>query len=168
MTMMIRFLESQIAVADQVGRVRALFDGVGCPSSVTGSADSDLWSQVGNLDATSTVALKCSVAVSKTPRAIDLCEKRFPSGTLAADLAMGLVRLGIENGDQEVISQVTSLRSEIELIGGTLIIERAPSFIRLEADAWGDAGPEVEIMRAIKQKYDPNSVLSPGRFASGI
>src|SRR5262249_18322425 len=32
MTMMVRFLESQIAVADQVGHLRALLDGFGCPS----------------------------------------------------------------------------------------------------------------------------------------
>jgi len=83
-------------------------------------------------------------------------------------MGVGLVRIGIESNNLELIGRIKSLRSEVESMGGTLIIERAPSFIRLEADAWGKPGPEISIMRSIKQRYDPDSLLSPGRFIAGI
>jgi glycolate oxidase FAD binding subunit len=83
-------------------------------------------------------------------------------------MGTGLVRIGIQSGDLEIIGRIKSLRSEVESMGGTLIIERAPSFIRLEADAWGEPGPQIRVMRSIKQRYDPDSLLSPGRFVSGI
>jgi FAD/FMN-containing dehydrogenase len=33
---------------------------------------------------------------------------------------------------------------------------------------WDDAGPAGRLMQRIKAQLDPNNVLSPGRFVSGI
>ena len=35
-------------------------------------------------------------------------------------------------------------------------------------DVWGYNANNIEIMRRIKQQFDPNSILNPGRFVAGI
>jgi glycolate oxidase FAD binding subunit len=165
--MLVRFVESEAAVVDQVDRLRRLSDGSNCKLSMADGADEDLWSQVADFDASCEVTLKASVAVSKITRGLEICEKRFPDSVASADMGMGLVRMGIGNGDLDLIAGIKHVRAEIESIGGSLVIERAPSLIRLQADAWGDAGPAIKIMRAIKQSFDPYSLLSPGRFVRG-
>jgi len=164
--LLVRFVESAAAVADQVDRLQTLGDDINCALTTVAEADSVLWPCISGLD--QTVVLKCSVAMSRVVRALELCENHFPECVAAADIGMGLVRIGIQSGDLEIIARIKSLRSDVESIGGTLIIERAPSFIRLEADAWGEPGPEIRIMRSIKQSYDPDSLLSPSRLVGGI
>ena len=166
--MLVRFIESEPAVADQIDRLQHVLDTTECALTRADPANSELWSSVAEADAGQAVALKCSVPASKIARCLEMCARRFPEATSVADMGMGLVRTSVGSGDLDLIGRVKLLRSEVESIGGSLIIERAPGFIRLEADAWGDPGPEIKIMRSIKQKYDPNSLLSPGRFVSGI
>jgi glycolate oxidase FAD binding subunit len=166
--MLARFIECEAAVADQVDRLRELNKGLDCSLTKADDADEDMWPRIADIDAGEAVALKCSVAISRTSQALEVCEKQFPECAASADIGIGMVRVSIGRSDLEVVGRVKLLRSEVESMGGTLIIEHAPSFIRLEADAWGDPGPEIEIMRAIKHKYDPDYLLSPGRFVSGI
>jgi glycolate oxidase FAD binding subunit len=35
-------------------------------------------------------------------------------------------------------------------------------------DAWGPAGDALPLMRAVKQQFDPNGTLNPGRYVGGI
>ena len=32
------------------------------------------------------------------------------------------------------------------------------------ADIWGPPGPEIRVMQAIKDRFDPKNIFSPGRF----
>lgn len=52
--------------------------------------------------------------------------------------------------------------------GGWLVFETLPRRLRGQVDPWGFHGPTLPLMLAIKQKLDPQRVLSPGRFVGGI
>jgi glycolate dehydrogenase FAD-binding subunit len=43
-----------------------------------------------------------------------------------------------------------------------------PEVKRLVGDVWGPARPEFPLMKKVKNSFDPQNVLSPGRFAGGI
>lgn len=51
---------------------------------------------------------------------------------------------------------------------GIAIIERCPTAVKMNMDVFGDVGSSIEIMKRIKQQYDPGRVLNPGRFAGRI
>jgi glycolate oxidase FAD binding subunit len=59
-------------------------------------------------------------------------------------------------------------RAMAEELGGTLFIEKAPLVVRQQVDAWGEVGASERLMKAIKEKFDPQGILNPGRFVAGI
>ncbi|HUK67606.1 MAG TPA: FAD-binding oxidoreductase [Streptosporangiaceae bacterium] len=51
--------------------------------------------------------------------------------------------------------------------GGSVTVVHAPTGIRDEVDAWGPV-TAAELMQAVKDQFDPDQLMAPGRFAGGI
>ena len=47
-------------------------------------------------------------------------------------------------------------------------VEAAPVELRRGADVLGVTPEVLEVMRAVKQQFDPHRVLAPGRIAEGL
>lgn len=60
------------------------------------------------------------------------------------------------------------LRTKAQARGGNMVILRAPLELKAHLDVWGEIGLTANIMHALKQKFDPQSLLNPGRFVAGI
>jgi len=50
---------------------------------------------------------------------------------------------------------------------GSVVVLHAPAGVRAAADVWGPV-PAAGLMRAIKDQFDPEHRMAPGRFAGGI
>jgi glycolate oxidase FAD binding subunit len=50
---------------------------------------------------------------------------------------------------------------------GSVVVLHAPAGVRAAADLWGPV-PALSLMRAIKDQFDPEHRMAPGRFAGGI
>ena len=50
---------------------------------------------------------------------------------------------------------------------GTVTVLRAPRAVREAVDVWGPV-PGLDLMRRVKEQFDPDRTLSPGRFVGGI
>ncbi|MCH8222147.1 MAG: FAD-binding oxidoreductase [Chloroflexi bacterium] len=48
------------------------------------------------------------------------------------------------------------------------VFERYPSELKSEIDVWGNPGPAIDIMRRMKEQFDPKRTLNPGRFVGRI
>ena len=59
------------------------------------------------------------------------------------------------------------LRAEVERDGGSVVVGHG-STAHVSADAWGSPGDALALMRSIKQQFDPEGTLNPGRFVGGI
>jgi glycolate dehydrogenase FAD-binding subunit len=62
--------------------------------------------------------------------------------------------------------QLPQLRRELEAAGGSLMVLKQPAESKL--DCWGTLPDSLPLMREIKRRFDPDGVLSPGRFLGGI
>jgi glycolate oxidase FAD binding subunit len=72
---------------------------------------------------------------------------------------------------------VTDLRAEVGAGGGSMpgapphrgsaVVLHAPAEVRAAVDLWGPV-PGLGLMRAIKDQFDPQHIMAPGRFAGGI
>jgi len=63
---------------------------------------------------------------------------------------------------------ILHVRQEATLRGGSLVVAESPADLAPPIDAWGDPGDALPLMRRIKERFDPENVLNPGRFVGGI
>ena len=60
--------------------------------------------------------------------------------------------------------EVVKVRRLAEAAGGSLVLMAAPDDVKNKVGAWGTLPPTLEVMRRLKDAFDPNHVLNPGRF----
>ncbi len=63
---------------------------------------------------------------------------------------------------------IQSARQRLSGFGGSLTLEAAPAAIRERLDVWGPAPPSLSLMQSVKNRFDPEARLAPGRFVGGI
>jgi glycolate oxidase FAD binding subunit len=63
---------------------------------------------------------------------------------------------------------IAAARERLAACGGSLVLVKAPPELKRAVDAWGPAGDALGLMRRVKERFDPDRRLSPGRFVGGI
>ena len=151
---------------------------------VEGSAQESLWRAVCDFpsashDGRSWVTLKASVPLTKVLEIIHRAE------ALGRDLGLEsaaiseagcwIVRLywrdelGLSERDPAPIANgIEGLRRAVLRDGGSLVILSAPPAIKAGVDVWGPVGNSLFLMKELKQQFDPQGLLNPGRFVGGI
>ncbi len=51
--------------------------------------------------------------------------------------------------------------------GGSAVVVDAPAAVKAGVDVWGPV-PALDLMRRVKDQFDPDHRLAPGRFVGGI
>jgi glycolate oxidase FAD binding subunit len=63
---------------------------------------------------------------------------------------------------------VTSVISAASKFQSSYVIEKCPLSVKQEVDVFSDVGSSIDVMRRVKNQFDPNNTLNPGRFAGKI
>jgi len=63
---------------------------------------------------------------------------------------------------------ITGARAQLVADGGSLVVEAAPAELRAAIDPWGPPPGSFAIMQRLKQRFDPDGRLNPGRFVGGL
>jgi glycolate oxidase FAD binding subunit len=84
-----------------------------------------------------------------------------------ATLGVGFLA-GDPSNSRQVIAALESARAAAVWAGGSLVVDAAPSAIRAGFDAWGPLPSAFAVMRELKQRFDPERRLNPGRFVGGL
>ena len=77
----------------------------------------------------------------------------------------GVGHLQLNNAN---ITEIEQTRSICNDNSGFFTVLSAPKSIKQQIEIWGYSGNALPIMRAIKHKFDPQNMFSPGRFVDGI
>jgi glycolate oxidase FAD binding subunit len=93
---------------------------------------------------------------------------------VSGSAAAGILELAIAaDASPEATAQlIAELRAAVsaadgEMPTGSVVVLDAPAEVRATVDMWGPV-PSLELMRAVKDQFDPGHRLAPGRFAGGI
>ena len=70
--------------------------------------------------------------------------------------------------DSVVLETIVRTRKQAREVGGSAVVEHCPLALKKQIDVWGEQPQGLEIMRRIKQEFDPLGILSPGRFVGKI
>lgn len=81
----------------------------------------------------------------------------------------GLLFVDAPCAELEAAAQgIEAARAAIAPLGGNLTVEQAPPELKQRIDIWGPAGEGARLMHRVKQEFDPQRTLNPGRFVDGI
>jgi glycolate oxidase FAD binding subunit len=109
------------------------------------------------------VALKLTCVLSAVPDVL----------AAAADASVavrGSAGTGVLYGTVEpdrAAEAVAALRPVCVARGGSLVVLDAPAEVKAGLDLWGPVAG-LELMRRVKDQFDPEHRLAPGRFVGGI
>jgi glycolate oxidase FAD binding subunit len=114
--------------------------------------------------------LTCEVSVlpSAVPALIDAVEHETPGAFVEGYPLLGLIGLTWLGAgpDERLVGRVRSIASRL---GGTATVSGCHPDLKQRIDVFGDIPPQtLELMRRIKQQFDPNGILSPGRFVGRL
>lgn len=114
----------------------------------------------------SMAALAQKLAIIAAENGMPAAMVLFPHGLVSFALT---VPRGAPPMDISVIARAAEqvFRVAVEL-GAKARIEFAPTELKRKVNVWGTPRPDFELMARVKKVFDPEGVLSPGRFAGGI
>src|SRR6185503_9449718 len=165
--LLIRFIDSEASVRSQIEWVNAAVDDTSTATLLSEADAEAAWAEVADFDARA-IRLRISVPLSSVPAEFEKAFVAHIECVATADIGTGIIRMSFGADERSTVDQIKRLRKSVVSSGGTLFIEKAPYEAKAEADAWGDAGATLSLMRTLKEAFDPQSLLNPGRFVAGI
>jgi glycolate oxidase FAD binding subunit len=145
-------------------------------AEVDESAQSQLWQAIAGLTrpSPSDASLVCKAAVlpSQVPTfseqikttGRELALQPLVVSHLTAGIVYSAWPLPQDEGVQRALELATTLRQAVAALGGSLVVEACPLALKEKIDVWGEPAADFPLMRRIKEQFDPQGILSPGRF----
>jgi glycolate oxidase FAD binding subunit len=162
----VRVMESRTAVESEIERIRAAAQG--SVAALPAKVAANVWERITNVDRERQIGIRISLPLARVAETAPTVASLIQGSVMTIDFAAGIVRCCFDSDTIRGVERVREIRSRVEANRGTVTIERAAPEIRRLAGVWGDPGPSLEIMNAIKAAYDPRGLLSPGRFLPGL
>ncbi len=172
--LLIRFAGSEKGVIDQTSRATDLLKSQSRSVAPLKEHDAEIWRGVAAIPLR--FASGCVWRAACKPTDLVRLLKVVGQGNVKASDASRMWQASLMDGRLRVIENsatdcdglvrsLEQLRAEVQMLGGSLVIESAPTEIKSRIDAWGNLGARGELMLRIKQQLDPNGTFSPGRSA---
>jgi glycolate oxidase FAD binding subunit len=166
--LMVQFQGLSESVAEQSRRVLEWGEKLGLSVGNYGEGDEvELWRRSRNLMespfSTPKIVGKMGVKSTAAVTAFTQLDAMFPQQ------AMGLIHVGSGLGKVAIAVErlgtaASKWRSICQSHNGFLTVLEAPLSVKQQIDIWGYHGNAIGMMKQLKQKFDPENLLSPDRF----
>jgi glycolate oxidase FAD binding subunit len=116
------------------------------------------------------LVVKAAAPISTSTTLVEILEKRL-AGLEPIVWAHAGSGVAYAASNAPVDSEaLLAARKDVLALGAnaSLVIERCPTILKRAIDVWGDPGPGLDLMRALKSQLDPKNTLNPGRYVGGI
>ncbi|MGF1515283.1 MAG: FAD-binding oxidoreductase [Elainellaceae cyanobacterium] len=163
---LVRFQSVTIGVETQADTLIQVAEGLGLSVAIAvDEAEVALWQRLELLRARSPQGTGVTAKVGLLPaNAIATLKQLEAMTTVTAAITHVGSGLGWVHLDLQNIGQVAAIRQIYQQQGGFLSIMEAPANWKPNLDIWGYSGGALPLMQRIKQRFDPEGRLSPGRF----
>lgn len=177
-TLVIGFAGITEEVSYQCNRVRELLAKDGTIADEWRSGYEPLLQTLQNFPTTEAATLRCKMSV--LPGVVSSMYGEVEAEAAARGLSVQLLAhagngvifcrfTAAENiPDEKMLSFVDWLRVLVKRLEGYVIIEDIDPALKARVDVWGHVGGTFPLMKRLKETFDPNGILNPGRFVGGI
>ena len=121
--------------------------------------------------ATPALVAKLSVLPTKFAAVCALIERAAEAEALTWKVVVQSVGAGyarLEGNERALRTALLTLRDKLMKMGGTIVAFGCPVAVKHGLDVWGPPSDAQPLMVRIKQRFDPDGTLNPGRFLGGI
>lgn len=87
---------------------------------------------------------------------------------IAGRAGLGVFLLRIDGPVDQQVRMLNELRNRLPSGRGSAVVVRGSSELKQRVDPWGSLGDAFGLMRAVKQQFDPEGILNPGRGPGGL
>lgn len=173
---LVSFEGVEVAVRKQSGQI---LDWVG-GEAIQGDRLQAVWSQVNDyafapprVSELTTTSWKISVPIGATlammAAAREVADAGGLKGPLLAHYGTSLVfGTFTAREEQSVAHAIQQLRSRAREHGGYLALLRASRAMKKSVGVWDEVRSDFDLVRRLKQRFDPDCLFSPGRFVGGL
>lgn len=115
------------------------------------------------------IAMKLTHALSGLSDVLTAVNDTDASVELRGSTGVGVLYASMP-GDTDAaaaVAAVERLRSACARFGGSVVVLDAPAATKQDLDLWGPV-PALGLMRRVKDQFDPDHRLAPGRFVGGM
>ncbi|ERT08390.1 FAD binding domain protein [Lyngbya aestuarii BL J] len=168
MGLIVRFQSLPESVEQQATRLLEIGEKLGLIGERYIQDDHHLWQQLKQLiwQSNEDPQIICKIGVTPTEAVATLSQCQT-SGLIHAGVGLGVLRW--ETVAPEIVpKKILELRNWCNTKGGFLSILDAPSEVKQQVEVWGYNGNALDLMRRIKQQFDPENIFSPHRFVGEI
>lgn len=166
--LMVQFQSLPESVAEQSQRVLEWGKKLGLSEGSYGGEDEvELWRRLRMLHESpfsqAIVLGKMGVRSSAAVTALTQLDAMFPQsamGSLHVGSGLGTVAISTER----LGTAASKWRSVCQSHAGFFTVLAAPTSVKQQIDVWGYSGSALDLMKQLKAKFDPENLLSPGRF----
>lgn len=123
------------------------------------------WWQPGSDQILCKLGIPAATAIA-TCQALSTCLPTHAELMIQAGSGLGLVRCPDPQGFTS--TSVLNARSICQGKQGFFCVLEAPTFLKQNVDVWGYHGNSLDLMRRLKQQFDPHQLFSPHRFVGEI
>ncbi|MGL5080176.1 MAG: FAD-binding oxidoreductase [Microcoleaceae cyanobacterium] len=167
--LIVRFQGLVESVRQQSDRVLDVGEKLGLNRNLP-EQEAELWQQLpqqiwqpGNSQPIISQSIICKIGVLPTAAVSTLVQAQTP-GWIHAGVGLGILQF-----DPDIpLATLLELRRWCQAKGGFLSILQAPIEVKQQLDVWGYGGNALDLMRHMKQQFDPQNLLSPQRFVGKI
>lgn len=162
--LLVRFEAIQESITAQTRELEAIAAAL---SLQTQSQPATLWRKISATIHQAPVYCKVGVLPTHATKLLTLCE------TLTDGAGSGMIHIRSGLGllyfpHAKFLRQFQQLRQFCQPKQGFLTVLDAPYSLKTQFEPWGYHGSALPLMQKIKQQFDPNNLLSPGRFVGKI
>ena len=164
--LIVRFQSIAPSVKQQSARLLEVGEKLGLQGTICcENEDRQLWQRLPETmwDSGTKSAIICKIGIRPSEAVTAINELPVQDALIHAGSGLGVLRFETATADR-----LLQVRRGCEAKGGFLTVLAAPADIKQQLDVWGYNGSAIDLMRRIKQQFDPENLLSPHRFISGI
>jgi glycolate oxidase FAD binding subunit len=164
--LIVRFQSIAPSVKQQSARLLEVGEKLGLQgTSYCENEEDQLWQRLPQTmwDSGTKSAIICKIGIRPSEAVTAINELPVQDALIHAGSGLGVLRFETATADR-----LLQVRRGCEAKGGFLTVLAAPADIKQQLDVWGYNGSAIDLMRRIKQQFDPENLLSPHRFISGI
>jgi glycolate oxidase FAD binding subunit len=171
--LLVRF-ESTRTAADHMARAAsAICERFGAPASLLAgddeaaawkAAEASIWGEPGTVVKLSVLPTDVAYAVDEAVRS---CRADGVDLQTAGRAALGVLFFRLNGDPSRIESLIAGWRHRATVGGGSLVVSRAAAGLA-RVSAWGESIDAMPVMRAVKSRFDPHGVFSPGLGPGGL